>query len=82
MVIQKHKTKIIETIGPASSSPEMLERLIHAGMNIARLNFSHVNFEGHAELIKGIRAAEKATKKRGSERCNKIKFLFLIKTKT
>jgi len=35
------KTKIIATLGPATSSPEMIEKLIHRGMNVARLNFSH-----------------------------------------
>jgi pyruvate kinase len=56
-----HKTKIIATIGPASESQEMLERLIRAGLNIARLNFSHGDFTVHAGLIDRIRAAEKAT---------------------
>ena len=56
-----HKTKIVATIGPASDSPEMLERLIRAGLNIARLNFSHGDFTGHADRITRIRAAEKAT---------------------
>jgi len=37
------KTKIIATLGPATSSPEMIEKLIHRGMNVARLNFSHGN---------------------------------------
>ena len=41
MTLPAHKTKIVATIGPASESPEMLERLIRAGMNVARLNFSH-----------------------------------------
>ena len=59
--IPNHKTKIVATIGPASESPEMLKRLIHAGMNIARLNFSHGDFTGHADRIKRIRAAEQAT---------------------
>src|SRR3954471_9823204 len=59
-----HKTKIVATIGPASESPEMLERLIRAGLNIARLNFSHGDFAGHAERIARIRAAEKATGRR------------------
>ena len=56
-----HKTKIVATIGPASDSPEMLERLIRAGLNIARLNFSHGDFTIHAGTIARIRAAEKAT---------------------
>ncbi len=59
-----HKTKIVATIGPASESPEMLERLIRAGLNVARLNFSHGDFTGHAERIARIRAAEQATGRR------------------
>ena len=42
----------------------MLERLIRAGMNVARLNFSHGDFTGHAERIARIRAAERATGRR------------------
>ena len=53
------KTKIVCTIGPASESPEMLEQLIMAGMNVARLNFSHGNHEEHGERIKSIREASK-----------------------
>src|SRR6516164_6603837 len=60
----KNKTKIVATIGPASETPAMLERLIRAGMNVARLNFSHGDFSGHAERIKRIRAAERATGQR------------------
>jgi len=59
-----HKTKIVATIGPASESPEMLERLIRAGLNVARLNFSHGEFLEHAERIRRIRAAERATGRR------------------
>lgn len=62
--IPDHKTKIVATIGPASESPEMLERLIRAGLNVARLNFSHGDFAGHAERIARIRAAAKATGRR------------------
>jgi pyruvate kinase len=64
MLLPNHKTKIVATIGPASESPEMLERLIRAGLNVARLNFSHGDFTGHAERIDRIRAAEKATGRR------------------
>jgi pyruvate kinase len=64
MPLPDHKTKIVATIGPASESPDMLERLIRAGMNIARLNFSHGDFRGHAERIARIRAAAKATGQR------------------
>ena len=64
MSLPEHKTKIVATIGPASESPEMLERLIRAGMDIARLNFSHGDFAGHAERVARIRAAQRATGKR------------------
>jgi pyruvate kinase len=64
MQLPDHKTKIVATIGPASESPEMLERLIRAGLNIARLNFSHGEFTGHAERIRRIRAAEAAVGRR------------------
>jgi pyruvate kinase len=64
MLLPNHKTKIVATIGPASESPEMLERLIRAGLNVARLNFSHGDFADHAERIARIRAAEKATGRR------------------
>lgn len=57
------KTKIVCTIGPASESPELLEQLIKAGMNVARLNFSHGSHEEHAIRIAAIRdAAEKVGK--------------------
>lgn len=59
--LPNHRTKIVATIGPASESQEMLERLIRAGLNIARLNFSHGDFTVHAGIIARIRAAEKAT---------------------
>jgi len=58
------KTKIVATVGPASESPEMLERLLRAGMTVARLNFSHGEFRDHAERIFRIRAAEQATGRR------------------
>ncbi|WP_342510716.1 pyruvate kinase [Sporosarcina sp. FSL K6-1522] len=49
------KTKIVCTIGPASESPEILAQLIDAGMNVARLNFSHGNHEEHKVRIDTIR---------------------------
>ncbi len=49
------KTKIVCTIGPASQSPEMVEKLIGAGMNVARLNFSHGTHEDYAIKIATIR---------------------------
>src|SRR6516165_9548988 len=60
----KNKTKIVATIGPASETPAMLERLIRAGLNVARLNFSHGDFTGHAERIKRIRSAAEAVGRR------------------
>ncbi|WP_313891593.1 pyruvate kinase [Psychrobacillus sp.] len=57
------KTKIVCTIGPASESAEMLQSLINAGMNVARLNFSHGSHEEHAARIQTIReVANKAGK--------------------
>jgi len=51
------KVKIVCTIGPASSSPDLLEQLIDAGMNVARLNFSHGTHESHGRAVKAIREA-------------------------
>src|SRR5437660_11341563 len=59
-----HKTKIVATIGPASESPDMLARLIRAGMNVARLNFSHGIPSKHAEVIRRIRDAARETGRR------------------
>lgn len=55
------KTKILGTIGPASSSVENLVKLIHAGMDVARLNMSHGSHELHAETIAHIRTASEQT---------------------
>ncbi len=49
-----HKTKIIATIGPATSSEEMLEKIILAGVNVCRLNFSHGTHEDHKIVIDRI----------------------------
>lgn len=50
------RTKIICTIGPASESPERIRQLIEAGMNVARLNFSHGSHEEHGNRIKNLQA--------------------------
>jgi pyruvate kinase len=57
MKLPENKTKIVATIGPASMEPSVLEQMIRAGMNVARLNFSHGDFEQHGEIIKRVRAA-------------------------
>jgi pyruvate kinase len=50
------RTKIVATIGPASSSPETIRRMVLAGMDVARLNFSHGSYEDHARTISTLRA--------------------------
>jgi pyruvate kinase len=63
MALSPNKTKIVCTIGPASESPEILLLMLLAGMNIARLNFSHGHFSWHKTVIDTIRtAARKAGK--------------------
>ena len=55
MRLPAHKTKIVCTIGPASRSEAVLERLMLQGMNVARLNFAHGTLQGHKEDIRRIR---------------------------
>lgn len=55
------KTKIVATIGPATESQEMLEKLLQAGMNVVRLNFSHGDFAEHQHRVENIRNATKVT---------------------
>jgi len=59
-----NKTKIVCTIGPASNSPEIMDALLRAGMNIARLNFSHGDFASHGDTIVKLRAASKKSGRR------------------
>jgi len=61
MSLPAHKTKIVATIGPASQAPATMEQLMRAGMNVARLNFSHGDFTRHARVIDDLRAAARAT---------------------
>ncbi len=58
-LIEMRRTKIVCTIGPASSSDKMLEGLIRAGMNVARLNFSHGDHPSHRRVIRKIRQLER-----------------------
>lgn len=64
MNLPKNKTKIVCTIGPASDSPEMMERMIRAGMNVARINFSHSDFANHKKMIENLRTAARAMERR------------------
>jgi pyruvate kinase len=51
------KAKIVCTLGPATSSPEMIDKLIQAGMDVARLNYSHGTHEDRARMVKDLRKA-------------------------
>ena len=64
MALPQNKTKIVCTIGPASESTEVMCRLMEAGMNIARLNFSHGDFSTHKQVIDNLRTASTKTGRR------------------
>ncbi|MEJ2723250.1 MAG: pyruvate kinase [Deltaproteobacteria bacterium] len=64
MTLPNNKTKIVCTIGPASESQRVIEKMLLAGMNVARLNFSHGDFASHEKIIRNLRAASAATKRR------------------
>src|SRR3954452_14558757 len=51
------RTKIVATIGPASRDPEVQVRMVEAGMDVARLNFSHGSLDEHAENVQRVRNA-------------------------
>ncbi len=57
IALKNRRTKIVATVGPASNSPAMLTKLIAAGVDVFRLNFSHGTHEGHAAAFANIRAA-------------------------
>ncbi len=63
-MLPSNKTKLVCTVGPASQSPERLEQLLLAGMNVARLNFSHGDFSSHKTVIENIRAAAQSVGQR------------------
>lgn len=58
-----NKTKLVCTIGPASESPEIMQQMLHAGMNVARLNFSHGDFAWHGTAIDNLRRAARTVGK-------------------
>lgn len=59
----RKKTKIVATLGPATASPAMIEKLIEAGVNVFRLNFSHGDHEGHEQMITWIKEKRKEMNK-------------------
>ncbi|KAG7035785.1 hypothetical protein SDJN02_02583 [Cucurbita argyrosperma subsp. argyrosperma] len=61
VIEKKPKTKIVCTLGPASRSVPMVEKLLKAGMNVARFNFSHGSHEYHQETLDNLRAAMENT---------------------
>ena len=60
MSVSERRTKIVATIGPACRDPETLVRMVEAGMDVARLNFSHASLDIHAENAERVRAAAEA----------------------
>ncbi len=64
MDLPPHKTKIVCTIGPASDTPELMEKMLRAGMNVARLNFSHGSLDSHRMVVRNLRAAAKSAGRR------------------
>ena len=64
MRLPSHKTKIIATIGPACRNKSTMEKMIKAGMSVARLNFSHGSLEEHAKTIELIRKTSEKLDKR------------------
>ena len=50
----ENKTKIVATLGPASSNKAVLKTMIESGVNVCRINFSHGSYEAHQEVINTI----------------------------
>lgn len=59
--VKRPKTKIVCTLGPESRSVFMVEKLLRAGMNVARFNFSHGSHDYHQETIDNLRQAMENT---------------------
>ena len=56
------KTKIVATLGPSSSKPKVIEKMILEGVNVFRINFSHADYDLVKEKIKIIRSIDKKLK--------------------
>src|ERR1035437_3846503 len=59
MIAFSHKTKIVATMGPATSTAEVLEAMFTAGLDICRINFSHGNYDAVKETVDNIRTYNK-----------------------
>ena len=55
------KTKIICSIGPASCNPDVMEKMVYAGMNVARINFSHATLEEKQGVVDAVKEVRKRT---------------------
>jgi len=64
MKLPDHKTKIVCTLGPATEDAAIMGKMLEAGMDIARLNFSHGNFDNHRRMVLALREASRNTGKR------------------
>ncbi len=64
MMLPDQKTKIVATIGPVSESQDVMEAMIRAGMNIARINLAHGDLESHKRVIGRLRAAAHSLERR------------------
>jgi pyruvate kinase len=62
------RTKIIATLGPATDSPEMIGKLIDAGLNVARLNMAHADHNWVRRVVRDIRAAASAARSSSASR--------------
>ena len=71
------QTKIVCTIGPASNNEETITRLVQAGMNVARLNFSHNTHQYHQETIKVIKMKLEENDRGNTTRLMKVKDMML-----
>ncbi len=56
----KRRTKIVATLGPATDSPDAIEKLVNAGVNVVRMNFSHGSPEDHARRTELVRQQARA----------------------